>query len=213
MEAEVASTATNETDLPRLDVPLLGPTDRLVSIRPIELRDAITGAPPRLRTRVRAGFRDGSLLVRFDGRDDGTVATLTRRDDPLWTEDVFEVFVTPLDPPVVYFEFEVNPLGTLFDARVTSPDLARATMNANAAWNLRGFRGASRVRPGRWSAVLTIPIAPLLEDAPRPGQWRANFYRVDRGERDEFSAWSPTARSPADFHEARRFGRLTLPPL
>ncbi|HLN92805.1 MAG TPA: carbohydrate-binding family 9-like protein, partial [Thermoanaerobaculia bacterium] len=174
-------------------------------------RDAITGARPSLRTRVRVGFRDGSLLVRFDGRDGGTVATLARRDDPLWTEDVFEVFVTPLDPPVVYFEFEVNPLGTLFDARVTSPDLARATMNVDVAWNLPGLRATSRVRPGLWSATLTIPIAPLLGDAHGRREWRANFYRVDRGERDEFSAWSPTGKEPADFHEALRFGRLTLP--
>ncbi|HEX9148803.1 MAG TPA: carbohydrate-binding family 9-like protein [Thermoanaerobaculia bacterium] len=175
---------------------------------------------------MRVGFRDGSLLVRFDGRDDGTVATLTRRDDPLWTEDVFEVFVTPLDPPVVYFEFEVNPLGTLFDARVTSPDLARATMNLDVAWNLPGLRATSRVRPGLWSATLRIPLAPMLgdvsaltpslsrgerEDARHRRPWRANFYRVDRGERDEFSAWSSTGKEPADFHEAVRFGRLTLP--
>lgn len=164
-----------------------------------------------MRTAVRVGFRDGALLVRFDGRDDGTVATLRRRDEPLWTEDVYEVFVTPVDPPVVYFEFEVNPLGTLFDARVTSPDLVRATMSVDVGWNLAGLRASSRVRSGRWSAVLTIPIAPLLEDSFARRDWRANFYRVDRGERDEFSAWSPTGKLPADFHEAGRFGRLRLP--
>ena len=171
-------------------------------------------------------MRDGALVVRFDGRDDATVATLRGRDEPLWTEDVYEVFVSPLDPPTVYFEFEINPIGTLFDARVTSPELVRGTMNADAAWNLPGLSGRSRVRPGRWSATLTIPIAPMLEGLPPlpPGEgrgegladrrgisWRANFYRVDRGAKDEFSAWSPTLMDPADFHEARRFGRLTLP--
>ncbi|HSD71196.1 MAG TPA: carbohydrate-binding family 9-like protein [Thermoanaerobaculia bacterium] len=205
---------------------MLGPTDRLVSIRSIELRDAVTGGPPRLRTAVRVGFRDGALLVRFDGRDDGTVATLRRRDAPLWTEDVYEVFVTPVDPPVVYFEFEINPLGTLFDARVTSPDLVRATMSVDVGWNLAGLRASSRVRSGRWSVTLRIPLAPMLEILPplppgegrgegisnrQPTNWRANFYRVDRGEGDEFSAWSPTGKLPADFHEAGRFGRLRLP--
>jgi hypothetical protein len=84
-------------------------------------------------------------------------------------------------------------------------------MNADAAWNLAGLRSRSRVRQGRWSAVLKIPLAPLLEGAPRPQNWRANFFRVDRGAIDEFSAWSPTGRDPADFHEAQRFGKLTLP--
>jgi hypothetical protein len=151
------------------------------------------------------------LVVRFDGRDDATVATLTRRDDPLWTEDVFEVFLTPLDPPTVYFEFEINPLGALFDARVESPDLERATMRADPAWNLPGLSGRSRVRPGRWSATLEIPIAPLLEGSPPIALWRANFLRVDRGSRDEFSAWSPIGKNPADFHVPARFGILDLP--
>ncbi|HEX9303622.1 MAG TPA: carbohydrate-binding family 9-like protein [Thermoanaerobaculia bacterium] len=155
-------------------------------------------------------MREGCLVVRFDGRDEGTVATLTQRDGPLWTEDVFEVFLSPFDPPAVYFEFEVNPLGTVFDARVESPDLARATMRVDSSWNLRGLSAKSRVRPGRWSAVLAIPLAPL---APQrvPAAWRANFYRIDRGERDEFSAWSPPLTDPADFHGATRFGRLELP--
>jgi hypothetical protein len=155
-------------------------------------------------------MREGALVVRFDGRDDGMVATLTRRDEPLWTEDVYEVFLSPLDPPTVYFEFEVNPLGAVFDARVESPDLARATMRVDSSWNLRGLSARSRVRPGRWSAVLAIPLAPL---SPReiPRLWRANFYRIDRGARDEFSAWSPPFTDPADFHTAARFGRLELP--
>ena len=193
-------------------MPRLGPTDRLVSLRPVELCDVATGAAPRLRTAVRVGVRNGVLLVRFDGRDAGTVATLTRRDDPLWTEDVYEVFLAPLDPPTLYFEFEVNPLGALFDARVESPDLVRKTMRVDPSWNLRGLSGRSRVRPGRWSAVLKIPLAGLLGETVTalPQLWRANFFRIDRGSPDEFSAWSPTWTDPADFHAAARFGFLEI---
>lgn len=255
MEAQVAENGERKTGngaVPELLVPLLTPTQRLVSLPAVELRDAATGAPPRLRTAVRVGVRDGTLVVRFDGRDAGTVATLRRRDEALWTEDVYEVFLTPLDPPLVYFEFEINPLGALFDARVESPDLVRATMNVDVAWNLPGLTGKSRVRPGRWSAVLKIPLGSLAGDllpgdgvregvstgdadrkvpAPTEGRvlekraagrgegaptrlpdlWRANFYRVDRGAKDEFSAWSPIAKDPPDFHEARTFGRIRLP--
>jgi Carbohydrate-binding family 9 len=152
--------------------------------------------------------------VRFDGKDDAIVATLTQRDDPLWTEDVFEVFLTPHDPPSVYYELEINPLGALFDARVESPDLERATMRADPSWNLRGLSGRSQVRPGRWSATLSIPMEPLLDGRPPATVWRANFFRVDRGDggrRDEFSAWSPTGKNPADFHVPARFGILDLP--
>jgi len=179
-------------------------------LRPLHLVDARTGRAPRLATAVRVGFRDGALLVRFDGRDEGTVATLARRDEPLWREDVCEVFLSPFDPPSVYFEFEINPLGALFDARIESPDLARETMRADVSWNLLGLRGRSRVRPARWSAVLTIPLSPMAPEGV-PLQWRANFYRIDRGGTDEYSAWSPTLCDPPDFHRADRFGFLELP--
>ncbi len=194
-----------------LVVPSLGPTDRLVELVAVRLRDARTGAPPRLKTAVRVGLRGQDLCVRFDGRDEGVVATLTQRDDPLWQEDVFEVFLSPADPPGVYYEFEVNPLGTLFDARVSSPDFSRATMRVETAWDCAGF--AARVTRGedRWSASLRIPLGPLCAGAP-PALWRANFYRIDRGAVDEYSAWAPTLADPADFHVPERFGTLKFGP-
>jgi len=198
------------TPLPELTVPSLSATDRLVALPPIFLTDARTGVPPRLKTAVRVGRRGDILCVRFDGRDDdtGVVATHTRRDDPLWEEDVFEVFLASEDPPHVYYEFEVNPLGTLFDARIESPDLRRVSMRVETAWDCPGYEARVTRGPRRWSASLRIPLAPLKAAAPE--RWRANFYRIDRGARDEFSAWSPTFADPADFHVPERFGRLRL---
>jgi hypothetical protein len=193
---------------PSLRVARLGATERLVEREPIALRLCGAGGPPRLATALRVGRRGDRLLVRFDGRDRGVTATLNRRDDPLWKEDVFEVFLAPPSAPGVYFEFEVNPLGALFDARVESPDGRRETMRVDVSWNCPGFSARVRRRPGRWSALLTIPLAPL---APEPaGVWRANFYRIDRGEADEYSAWSPTGADPPDFHRPGRFGFLEM---
>ena len=194
-----------------LDVPLLAPTDRLVCLPPVALSDALTGGRPALSTSVRVGWRAGALLVRFDGRDAGVVATLCRRDEPLWKEDVYEVFLSPEAEPTLYYEFEVNPLGALFDARIRSPEGRRDTMSAEVAWNCPGFGARVRVRPDRWSALLTIPLAPM-DPAGGTRLWRANFYRIDRGDRDEYSAWRPTLQSPPDFHVPARFGWLRLSP-
>ena len=183
-------------------------TDRLVSLPALRLQDARNGEPPRLATAVRLGIRGGILLVRFDGRDRGVVATLTERDDPLWKEDVFEVFLSPEEPPAVYYEFEVNPLGALFDARIESPQGRRETMRVDVSWNCPGFSASVRRREGRWSAVFKIPLAPMASSGAL--QWRANFYRIDRGERDEYSAWGPTGADPPDFHRPERFGYLIL---
>jgi hypothetical protein len=190
-------------------VPLLAATDRLVELDPVPLKDARSGAAPRLSTSLRVGLRDGSLLVRFDGRDRAVVATLTERDGPLWKEDVFEVFLSPHDPPRIYYEFEVNPLGALFDARVESPEGRRSTMRVDVSWNCSGFSASVRRRENRWSALLTIPLAPM--GGADATLWRANFYRIDRGETDEYTAWSPTMADPPDFHVPARFGYLNLP--
>jgi hypothetical protein len=194
---------------PELRVPRLSDTQRLVSLDPVPLVRAVDGKPPRLSTAVRVGHRGGHLLIRFDGRDDGWVATKTRRDDALWEEDVFEVFLAAEDPPHFYWEFEVNPLGTVFDASIQSPRLFRPTICLDVAWDCAGFRATVRRTERSWSARLQIPLRPLCGDTV-PRAWRANFFRVDRGPSDEFSAWSPVFRDPPDFHDARRFGTLLL---
>jgi hypothetical protein len=197
-------------DLPCLNVPRLDATDRLVALPPFPLKDARDGREPRLKTSVRVGWRDGALLVRFDGRDDHVVATITARNRPLWTEDVFEVFLSPHDPARRYYEIEVNPLGALFAARIDSPELARKTMKVDTAWDCRGLAARVRRTPRRWSATLSIPLSELAE-GNSARTWRANFFRIDRSQQDEYSAWSPTYQDPPDFHVPSRFGALRLP--
>ncbi|HEY1251540.1 MAG TPA: carbohydrate-binding family 9-like protein [Thermoanaerobaculia bacterium] len=157
------------------------------------------------------GLRGRALCVRFDGRDAGVVATYTGRDDPLWEEDVFEVFLAPgADAPTAYYEFEVNPLGALFDARIESPNRSRDGMRTGTEWDCPGFEARVTRREARWSASLRIPLDSLLPGR-EPAAWRANFHRIDRGAPDEFSGWSPTLADPPDFHVPERFGLLRLP--
>ena len=159
------------TSVPEHRVLSLAATDRLVALPALKLRDARTGEAPRLSTAVRVGRRGDALCVRFDARDDedgSVVATHRERDAPLWEEDVCEVFLAPEEASArLYFELEVSPLGTLFDARVESPELARSSMRVDVSWDCPGLTARVDVRPGRWSALLTIPLAPLC-GGPHP---------------------------------------------
>ena len=65
----------------------------------------------------------------------------------------------------------------------------------------------------QWTAGLVVPWADLgFPDPPAlPRVWRVNFYRIDRprdGSSAEFSCWSPTLETPANFHVPARFGLL-----
>ncbi|HVR44931.1 MAG TPA: carbohydrate-binding family 9-like protein [Thermoanaerobaculia bacterium] len=183
---------------------------------PLVLSRAIDGSPARLATLVQV-FRDPSTLyVLFSGVDASIVATRYERDDPLWEEDVLEVFIAP-ERRTRYFELEVSPIGTLFDAAIDSPEGERSTMKADRDWDAAGMWAAiRRVRREsgslwRFETLVVIPFAALGRGAPAPGErWLANFYRIDRDEGlgDEYSAWQPTLRDPADFHVPGRFGEL-----
>lgn len=186
----------------------------VAALGPFVLADG--SAPPRRATLARVCADRGALWVRFDCEGGEPWATLDERDAPLWTEEVVEVFLAPgAASPVVYYEFEVNPLGALFDARVSNPNSRRDDMLVDASWDCEGVHRRAWVTAERssWTALLRIPW-PSVSEGPRPTLWRANFFRIDRP-RDaepEFSAWSATFTRPADFHKPAAFGLLRIDP-
>jgi hypothetical protein len=183
------------------------------SVPAVTLRRAQDGSEPLQATAVRIAHDSHALLLRFDCDDRDIWATYSHRDAPLWEEEVVELFLAPGErDPSDYVEIEVNPLGAIFDARVTNPHGRRDSMRVDATWNAVGLVAAvSRPSPGMWTAQLEIPWSDLCSGAP-PGVWRANFFRIERP-RDgghEFSCWSPTLVDPPDFHKPSFFGRLVL---
>lgn len=181
---------------------------------PVRLRRATDGATPRLATSVTAWFDDHYLTFLFCAADDHVLATHFEHDAPLYEQDVVEVFLAPEDP-LRYFELEVSPRGTLFDAKIESPAGVREGMRADRGWTCHGMWAAVRMVTESSGATTTdivvrVPFAGLERPTPGDGEiWRANLFRIDRHPQgDEYSAWQPTMKEPADFHVTAAFGRL-----
>lgn len=182
---------------------------------PVRLRRATDASAPRLATSVTAWFDDEYLTVLFCATDDHIRATYHKHDDPLYEQDVVEVFLAP-DGLQRYFELEVSPHGVTFDAAIESPSGTRDGMRADRSWTCEGLFVALRKvneSGGTMSVdtVLRIPFSALERAVPRDGEtWRGNFFRIDRHPEhgDEYSAWQPTMKDPADFHVAAAFGVL-----
>jgi len=182
---------------------------------PVRLRRSTDATAPRLATSVAVWYDDDYMTVLFSAADDHVSATHLQHDAPLYEQDVFEVFLAP-ESIADYYEIEVSPRGTIFDARIHSPEGVRDTMEVDRDWNCEGLFAVVRqiVESDGVTSIDTlirIPFAALGRNTPAPNEeWRANFFRIDRHPQleDEFSAWQATMRVPADFHVAGAFGVL-----
>ena len=182
---------------------------------PVRLRRAQDASVPRLTTSVAAWHDTVHLTLLFSAADDHIRSTYHHHDDPLYEQDVVEVFLAP-DAITRYYEIEASPNGTIFDAAVDSPNGNRATMRVDRGWTCAGLVVAVRKvieSSGAMSidSLVRIPFASVGRSAPEEGEtWRGNFFRIDRHPElgDEFSAWQPTLKTPADFHVPSAFGVL-----
>ncbi len=185
--------------------------DTLAAITPFWLADG--SAPALQQTRVRVGFDERALYVRFDCDDRDIWGAYTLRDEPIYDEEAVEIFIAPGDAaPIQYFEFQISPNGVLFDATIYNPASTRADLKMDASWQCPEIQWLARRDDARnvWWGAFAIPWASVTVDGKAPSVCRANFYRIERP-RDaetEYSCWSPTLTDPADFHKPKRFGFL-----
>jgi hypothetical protein len=170
------------------------------------LLDNLTGAAPRQATSVTLSRDPLHLRLLFECVDSQPWATITRRDGPLYQEEVVEVFLDPFGDLECYFEIEVNPLNTVLDLMLRRVGKG---WRKEFAWKCEGLETRTALTGTGWTAGVVIPFAALVPQPPAPSTvWRANFLRIDRppGAPRELSAWSPTGRNT--FHEPARFGFL-----
>jgi hypothetical protein len=180
----------------------------------VHLVKTTDGSKPQWATKVELGWLKTRLLVRWECEDPDIWCSMRERDMPLYEEEVVEVFIAPGEgDPHHYFEFEVNPDGTLWDGEILSPNLSREGMVSREEWNSQTLDWSAwrDDRYGRWGGEMSIPLDELAPEGIPP-VWRLNVYRIERPQagKAEFSAWAPTMKTPADFHVPRMFGRLRL---
>ena len=181
--------------------------------------------PTLYETEFRALWNNEGLYVRFDATDPNPWFTMTNRDDPIWEEEVVEIFLDLDRSGKNYAEIEISPNNVVTDVRMVSgmPD-----REMDLAWNLEGLESHVRLnkyRDGRtagWTAVAflpwegfrSLPSASAIVLPPAPSdRWRFNVFRIKRpdGERRPtenvvFAAWSPP--NGDSFHEPDVFRDL-----
>ena len=146
---------------------------------------------PYLQTRVSMSYDDNYFYVAAELTEPHIWGTLTDRDAVIYHDNDFEVFIDPDGDNHLYYELEINALGTEWDLVLVKP--YRDGGPAINAWDIQGLRTAVQLNgtlnnPGDtdegWTVEIAFPWDVLAQAAgrtvpPKPGDiWRVNFSRV-----------------------------------
>ncbi|WP_053375312.1 carbohydrate-binding family 9-like protein [Paenibacillus sp. FJAT-27812] len=174
----------------------------------VELTDTVTGLSPLESTEVRACWSADSLYVRFMCQDNHIVSDFTQKDEPLYEQDVVELFIDEEGLGQSYFELEVSPRNVVFDARIEN-DGNKSITGTDMAWSFKELQTiVEEAGNGILSYGIRIP-AINFKRKPEPGvSWKVNFYRIDEGTNGsrQFQAWQPTYA--INYHIPSRFGKF-----
>lgn len=145
---------------------------------------------PDQQTRVKMLWDDEYLYIAAELEEKNIWAKLENRDDIVFHDNDFEVFLDPDNDAKNYFEYEVNAKGTVFDLFLPHP--YRHSPFAVHTWDLKNVKQGISIDgtlnngtdvDKKWTVELAIPFASLrlaLEsgkpEADKP--WRVNFSRV-----------------------------------
>ena len=152
---------------------------------------------PWKQTRVKVLWDDEALYVGAQLWDDTIWATVRSRDELIYTDNDFEVFLAPQDSSHRYFELEMNALNSVWDLLMERPQ--RDCVRRIIGWDIHGLESAVHIEgklndPGAkneyWSLEIKIPWFSLRECekdscypthfAPDAGEvWRMDFSRVE----------------------------------
>jgi hypothetical protein len=147
---------------------------------------------PRFATRAKMLWDDAFFYIAAELEEPHVWGTLETRDEIVFNDNDFEVFIDPDGDTREYYEIEINALNTIFDLF-----LERTYIDGGPAhheWDLKGLRtgvhidgtlnDSSDVDRG-WSVEFALPWDSLAEYAHKPAPprvgdtWRVNFSRVE----------------------------------
>ena len=189
------------------------------------LTETNTGNKVPKKSTVKLLWDDTYLYFAFYCEDPDAWATLTEFDDPIWGEEVVEVFIDPEDREHTYYEIEVSPINNVVDLFVINKGQAqKGRYTGWKDWNMKGFKSGVYVEgDGKkegtndtyWTVEMAFPFDEIWTAENRPPQdgdmWRINCYRIERGKSDDrkddwYAAFNPTKRP--SFHTPWQFGKF-----
>lgn len=145
---------------------------------------------PLYKTRFKMLWDNRNLYIFAELEEPHIWTYYSIRDQVVFHENDFEIFIDPTRDTYNYYEFEINAQNTLFDLYIPKP--YRNGGEAVPDWNIKGFKSAVFVdgtlnNPDdidkKWTVEIAIPFKSLTDYKenvmPKDGSyWKMNFSRV-----------------------------------
>lgn len=146
---------------------------------------------PRFKTQVKMLWDDENLYFAARLTGDEIWAKIDKRDEVIFYDNDFEIFIDPDSDTHRYYEFEMNAKNTVWDLFLTKP--YRDNGIPLNSWDIQGLQSAVHIegelnnpnaKNKEWTVEVVMPFKVLKECAnnkcsPKDGDfWRVNFSRV-----------------------------------
>jgi hypothetical protein len=149
---------------------------------------------PSQKTNVKMLWDDKFLYVFAKLYENHIWGDITKRDEVIYYNNDFEVFINPNDDVFSYGEIEINALGSEWDLFLNRP--YRLKGKADSSWDINGLKSAVDISgtlndpndlDDYWTVEIAIPLKEI-EKLNKSGKdekvisgdvWRINFSRVN----------------------------------
>ena len=173
-----------------------------------ELGEVLQGGKTEFQTLVSACYTKDALCFRLVCKAaHKLVAEYEGPCTPVWRGDVAEVFVSPYGDMHWYYECDVAPNGSNFNARVYNPDDRSGYAHC---LDDDDVITRAQVVEGGWIAEIEIPFAVILKEEDlgkiKELPWCGNVYRINMGN-GEHSSFAPTKTEKITFHVPSAFAK------
>jgi hypothetical protein len=175
-------------------------------IRPLNLPNT---PPTRASVTAALLWDDAHLYFSAVIHDDSPVQTHAQRDDRVWEDDCFEIYLNPSGDGSVYYELDINSSGAIWDSMGLPHH--RGRIQLIRSWTAASLEAKTQAIDGGWQVEGRVRFDELVgadRVPPMHGdRWPANLFYLDTplGERVQATlAWNPTDR----FNDVSKFGEL-----
>lgn len=157
----------------------------------VDIQGVNRDVKPEFSTKVKMMWDDQYLYIGAVMEEPHLWATITKRDEVIYWDNDFEVFIDVAKNETNYYEFEFNIYNTQWDLMMTKPYKKGGTYNT--LWNAEGLKTAVKIYgtlndasdvDKQWTIEIAIPLEQLTKNQPIDkvvnvgDTWRMNFSRV-----------------------------------